>query len=136
MLVHDALLLYPDFEKPLHLETDASKTQLGDVMHQDHGAIAYHSRRLTKYQENYSTPEKEALSIVDMIKTCSTTLLGNKTHVNADTLNLLGKNKLSYRLTRWLLLTQSHDIHLNHIDGTSNLFADELSRTPRLDDKP
>ena len=29
---------------------------------------------------------------------------------------------------------QEHDIHLNHVDGTSNLFADALSRIPRLDD--
>ena len=69
-----------------------------------------------------------------MLKTCSSTLLGNVIHVNIDALNFLGKNKLSSRLTIWLLLTQEYDVHLNHIDGTSNLFADALSRTPRLDD--
>ena len=54
--------------------------------------------------------------------------------MNADTLNLIGQNKLTSRLTRWLLLTQEHDVHLNHIYGTSNLFSDALSRMPRLDD--
>ena len=58
MLVHDASLFCTDFEKPFRLDTDTSKTQLGGMMHQDHGAIAYHSRKLTKNKENYPTPEK------------------------------------------------------------------------------
>ena len=102
----------------------ASKTQLGGMMHQDHGAIAYHSRRLTKYQEIYSTSIKEALSVVSIPKPCSTALLCNEIHANADALNSLGKNKLSSRLS--LLLSQDHDVHINHIDGTSNLFSDAL----------
>ena len=40
------------------------------------------------------------LSIVDMLKIYSTTLIDNEIHVNTDVLNLLGKNKLSSRLTR------------------------------------
>ena len=57
-----------------------------------------------KYQENYSMPEEEALSIVNILKTYSTILIGNEIHTNKDTLNLIEKNKLSLRLTRWLLL--------------------------------
>ena len=96
--------------------------------------IAYYSRGLIKHQENYSASEKEALNIVDMLKTHSCTLLGNKTRANTYALNLLGENTLSSRLTRWLLLIQEHDVYSNHIDGTSNLFSDALSRMPRLDD--
>ena len=29
---------------------------------------------------------------------------------------------------------KEHNVHLNHIDGTSNLLVQVLSRTPRLDD--
>ena len=134
LLLHDTLLVFPDFTKPFYIDADASNTQLGGIIYQDHGIIAYHSRRLTNYQEKYTTPEKEALSIVDILKTFSTTLLGNKIFINTDSLNLLGKNKLSSRLTRWLLLIQEYDIHLNHIDGKDNVFADTLSRIPRLDD--
>ena len=90
MSVHDTLLGYLYFENHFHLDADASKTQLNGTEFQVHGAIAYHSRRLTKYQEKYSTPEKKALSIVDMLKTHSSTLLGSKTHVNVDALNSLG----------------------------------------------
>ena len=58
MLAHDAFLVCPDFDKPFRLGADASKNQLGGIIYQDHGIIAYCFRRLTKYQENHSTPEK------------------------------------------------------------------------------
>ena len=69
-----------------------------------------------------------------MLKTFSTNLLGNEIRMKTDALNLLRKNKLSSRLTKWLLLMQEFDVYSNYIDGTSNLFAEALSRTPRLDD--
>ena len=49
-------------------------------------------------------------------------------------IQILVKNKLSSRITIWLLLTQEHDVHKNHIDGSSNLFTDTLPRVPRFDD--
>ena len=58
MLVHDTLLECADFDKPLCLDTDASKNQLGGIIYQHHGIIACHSRRLTKHQEKYFAPEK------------------------------------------------------------------------------
>ena len=58
MLVHDIFLVYPSFDKPFHLDADVSKTQLGGGICQDHVTIAHNSRRLTKHQENYYSPEK------------------------------------------------------------------------------
>ena len=133
-MTYDTLLVYPDFSKPFYINDDASKSQLRGIIYQDRGIIAYHSFRLTKYQENNSTPEKEALNIVDVLKIHSSNLSGNKMHAHADSLNSSGKNKLFSRLTRWLLLMQECYVHLNHINGKDNLFADALSRLPRLDD--
>ena len=45
MLAHDAFLVCPDFDKPFRLGADASKNQLGGIIYQDHGTIAYHYRR-------------------------------------------------------------------------------------------
>ena len=64
-----------------------------------------------------------------MLKTYSTTLLVNDTHLNADTHNLICKNKHSSRVTQWLLLTQEHNSHLKN-----NIVSDTLSRLPLLDD--
>ena len=68
MLSYDAFLVHPNFDKPLYLDADESKNQLGVIIYQDHDIIAYHSLRLNKHQENYYAPEKEDLSIVDMLK--------------------------------------------------------------------
>jgi len=100
----------------------------------NNGIIAYHSRTLSKFQRNYTTPEKELLGIIDILKTFRTTLLGNKIIVNTDALNLLGKKTLSSRMTGWLLILQEYNIELKHITGESNIFADSLSRIKRLDD--
>ena len=45
ILAHDVLLVHPDFDKTFHLDADAIKNQLGGIIYQDHGTIAYHYRR-------------------------------------------------------------------------------------------
>ena len=69
-------------------------------------------------------------SIIDILKIYSTTLLSNRIYVQVDVLNLLGKNKLSSRLTQQLLLVQEFNAHLTYIDGTSNVFVDTLLCIP------
>ena len=89
MLLLDTLLVLPDFNEPFYVDSDASDFQIGGIIYQKHGIITYHSKTLSKFQRNYSTPEKELLGIIDILKTFRTTLLGNKIIVNTDTLNLL-----------------------------------------------
>ena len=43
LLIHNTLLIYPDFSKPFHLNTNTSKTELSGIIYQDHSIIAYHS---------------------------------------------------------------------------------------------
>ena len=69
-----------------------------------------------------------------IFKTCTTTLFGNETRASTDDFDFLGKNKLSSRLERWLLLTQEFNVHINHTDGKNKKIAHALSRLPRLDD--
>ena len=103
LVILDTLLVLPDFTKPFYINSDSCDYQLGSIIYQDHGIIAYHSRSLIKHQRNYSTPEKELLAIIDTLKTFRTTLLGNEIIVNTDALNLLRKKYLSARMTAWLL---------------------------------
>ena len=68
MLSKEALLAFPDFNTPFVIHTDASKTQLGAVISQNKIPIAYYSRKLNPAQVNYTTTERELLSIVETLK--------------------------------------------------------------------
>ena len=63
-ITDDVMLSFPDFNKPFEIHTDASEYQLGSVIMQDRKPIAFYSRKLNSAQKNYTTGEREMLSIV------------------------------------------------------------------------
>ena len=82
------VLSYPDFEKPFHLDTDASQTALGYILSQtiegrEH-VISYGGRELNVAEKCYSTTEREALAVVDGIKCYRPYLFGAKFVVHTD----------------------------------------------------
>ena len=68
MVCQQTLLTYPDWNKPFDIHTDASDYQLGAVISQEGKPIAFFSRKLNSAQKNYTTTEKELLSIVETLK--------------------------------------------------------------------
>ena len=65
MISEDTFLTYPDWEVKFDVHTDASDKQLGAVVSQNGKPIAFSSRQLSKFYVNYTTTEKELLSIVE-----------------------------------------------------------------------
>ena len=130
MIAGEVFLTYPDWSIPFIVHTDASDKQLGAVISQNNKPIAFFSRRLSKSQRNYTTTEKELLSIVECLKQFRNILFGYEIHVYSDHKNLVYEATLSesQRVMRWRLLLEEFGPNIHHIAGVDNIVADTLSR--------
>ena len=124
-------LSYPDYTKPFHIYTDASKFQLGGVISQDNQPLAFYSRKLNQAQLNYSTIEQELLSIVEILREFRNILLGHNIVIHTDHKNLSFSNFTSARVLRWRLMIEEFGPKIQYIKGSNNGVADALSRLPR-----
>ena len=133
IISEDVLLQYPDPNHPFHIHPDASDYQLGSVIKQHGHPVAYYSRKLTKTQQNYTTIEKELLSIVETLRTFRSFLLGAKINIYTDHKNLtFNVDNANSRVLRWRLFVEDFQPTFYHIPGPENVEADGLSRLPIL----
>ena len=128
----DALLAYPDPTKPYDIESDASDYQLGSVIKQNNHPVAYFSRKLNSTQKNYTTIEKELLSIVETFKEFRSILLGSLIRVHTDHKNLTHDMTTfnTQRVLRWRLQLEEFKPIFLFKTGISNVLADAFSRLP------
>ena len=124
----ETLLSYPDFNEPFEIHTDASKLQLGAVISQKGKPVAFYSRKLNSAQVNYTTTERELLSIVETLKEFRNILLGQHIKVYTDHKNLTYKQFNTERVMRWRLILEEYGPELIYIQGKKNVVADALSR--------
>lgn len=130
------VLSHPDFSLPFYIQTDASKLGLGAELFQtcnnERRTISFASRVLNAAERNYSITELELLSVVFACQKFRVFILGYKINVITDhqALVFLYRCRLrNARLTRWTLLLQEYDLHIQHCPGKDNII-DVLSRNP------
>ena len=140
-LITTPIIQPPDWNYPFELMCDASDYAIGAVLGQKIGkashVIYYASRTLNSAQRNYSTTEKELLSIVFALDKFRSYLLGTKVIVYSDHAALkylLAKKEAKPRLIRWILLLQEFDLEIRDKKGAENLVADHLSRMVQEED--
>jgi len=128
VFTRETLLVYPDFNKPFDIHTDASLYQLGTCILQNGKPIAFYSRKLNLAQTRYTTTERELLSIVEVLKEFRNILLGQQIRVYTDHQNFTQKKFNLDRVMRWRLYIDEYSPDLHYIKEENNVDADALSQ--------
>jgi len=128
VIAKETLLACPNFNKPFQIYTDASHCQLGAVASQEGKPIAFCGRKLNPAQTQYTSTERELLSIAETLKEHQNILLGQQIEVFTDHKNLVYKHFNTERVVRWQLLLEEFGPKLTYVKGVNNTVADALSR--------
>ena len=113
----DVLCAYPDHNKPFVIYTNASDLQMGAIITQEKKPVAYWSQKFNDAQQNYTTMEKEFLSIVAVLDEFRTMLLGADITVYTDHKNLTFDTFTSQQVLRWHTAYEDFSPKLIHIAG-------------------
>lgn len=132
------ILKAPSFKQPFKLYCDASEVGAGAVLMQEDESgvdhpVCFYSNKFSPSQRNYSTIEKELLSLILALRHFAVYVGPSGCPVTVFTdhhpLKYLSKFRdKNQRLTRWSLFLQEYNLQIEHIPGKDNVLADFLSR--------
>ncbi|GJZ21471.1 putative reverse transcriptase domain-containing protein [Tanacetum coccineum] len=125
------ILALPKGNDNLVVYCDASIQGLGAVLMQREKVIAYASRQLKPYEENYTTHDLELGVDVFALKIWRHCLYGTKCIVftnHKSLLHVLNQKELNMRQRRWVELLADYDCEIRYHPGKVNVVADALSR--------
>ena len=131
LMVEDVLLRYPDHNVPFNIYTDASDYQLGSVIIQQDIPVAYYSCKLSVAQQNYTTIEKELLSVVETLQNFRSMLRGEVIHIHTDHYNLTYNTLTTQCVLRWHLFIEEFHPTFHYIKGVDIASVTTLS-TPLM----
>jgi hypothetical protein len=128
LMAANALAAYPDHNERFDAYTDASDFQLKVCIIQERRPVAYFLQKLMKSQQNYTTMEKEMLSIVATLEEFQSMLLGANIHVFTNHNNLAFKTLKMQCVLCWRTNIEKFLPMLHYIEGPRNILANNLSR--------
>ena len=134
LMVEDVLLCNPDHNLPFHICIDASDYQLGAVILQQNVPVAFYSCKLSSTQQNYTTIEKELLSVVENFRTFHSMFLWAESHVYTDDKNLTYNTFSTQRVLQWCLFIEDFHPTFHYIKGVDNVIANALLGLPQIND--
>jgi hypothetical protein len=111
--------------------SDASKKGLGCMLMQNGNVIAYASRQLKSYEQNYPTHDLKLAAVVFALKIWRHYLYGERCEIYTDHKSLkyfFTQKELNMRQRRWLELIKDYDCEINYHPGKANVVVDALSR--------
>ncbi|GJT94565.1 putative reverse transcriptase domain-containing protein, partial [Tanacetum coccineum] len=129
------ILALPEGNDDFVVYCDASLQGLGAVLMQREKVIAYASRQLKPYEENYTTHDLELGAVVFALKIWRHYLYGTKCTIFTDHKSLqhiLRQKELNMRQRRWLELLADYDCEICYHLGKENVVADALSRKKQI----
>uniref|UniRef100_A0A2N9FNH1 RNA-directed DNA polymerase n=1 Tax=Fagus sylvatica TaxID=28930 RepID=A0A2N9FNH1_FAGSY len=130
-LVTAPVLTIPSSSGGFVIYSDASRKGLGCVLMQHGRVVAYASRQLKNYEQNYPTHDLELAAVVFALKIWRHYLYGEKCEIYTDHKSLkyfFTQKELNMRQRRWLELIKDYDCSINYHPGKANVVADALSR--------
>ena len=130
-LVTAPVLTLPSGSGSFMIYSDASKKGLGCVLMQQGKVIAYASRQLKSYEQNYPTHDLELAAVVFALKIWRHHLYGEPCmiYTNHKSLKYLFTQKeLNLRQKRWLELISDYDCSIEYHPSKANVVVDALSR--------
>ena len=137
LLAKPPILKLPDFSKQFVLRTDASDLGIAAILMQEHDnemfPVAFASKKLLQRQRNYSTIERECLSIVWAVQKFEAYLWGRDFVIQTDhqPLTYINQTKvINKKIMRWAMILQEFRFRVESIPGNQNFGPDFLSRVP------
>ena len=128
-------LFLADWNKPFHIETDASKIGVGAVLYQsnDEGQqlpLGYFSKTLSKTEQNWHTTEQEMFAIVCASRKwapyCTSRVIFHTDHLPLKYIR--SQKDPRGKIARWIMELENIDYQVEYIPGKNNVQADYLSR--------
>ena len=108
--------------------TDLSDHQMGACIVQEGHPVGYYSKKLNSAQKNYTTTEKEMLSIVTTLEEFRSMLLSACIHVYTDHKNLTFDDIKTQCVLCWRNKIEEFLPWLHYIEGEMSILAGNLSR--------